>query len=311
MDEDKTELCSAVLPSSAKINLPHEKSSVCDPLMELPPELRAMIWKDCIVSEDKVLELNPSPRDLSTIVWAPPPLTRVSRAIRNETLAMFFANHVFLFSTHGLGPCLPILRRALTFLKLTNPGVRLDTFKLRIKGHMPLCMEDLVEYARIFGTFAAQLPIGPVPLLGLYQKDCAMLDSYSPISNLLALTGVVRARQDFASFLQDLADVGHSLQDGSPFSYTRYKDSIEGMFTEPGIERDHFRRWIIQDWLIALETTFKGARPKYWVHVVRSRGDVEAPKLPLHNASKIGRQYVSRSVSIPRVASLEGDFLHS
>lgn len=183
---------------------------------------------------------------------------------------MFFGQNTFLFAVHSFEPFFAILRRALTYLKITNPGRKLGGFRLEIKEHFPLQMTDLVEYARVFGFFAAQLPVGSVPLQGMYQANYERVLRGAP-DHFNTLVG----RKEFGAFLQDLASLGRELQAGNlPFHQVRYEKAIRDMIFEEGVGPEHFRRLVIWDGMEHLRRVRTGVKVPEWVQRARYRGTI-------------------------------------
>lgn len=263
------DLSSEPTTSASLENSPTVPKNMRSPLLNLPPELRNMIWQYSVVNENRMCTIRPTSQDFSCANWAPPPISRVCRETRSETSPMFLGQNTFVFSVSGFWPFFPILRRALTYFRATNPGRRLDGFVLEITSHYPVNMEDLVEYARIFGIFAAQLPEGLVPLRGIFERPSDLLDgSFEQV-------GVVKSRRNFSIFLQDLANIGRRLQEtGLPYDLARYEVAIRHMMIEDGIERDHFRRFIVWDTVQALHLGRRGIEVQPWVREVGNRGEI-------------------------------------
>ena len=73
------------------------------PLLALPPELREQIFSYAVFSSKPTVTFRLDKYQRETYEQASqPPLTRVSRQIRRESLPLYFENNAFVFHTEGL-----------------------------------------------------------------------------------------------------------------------------------------------------------------------------------------------------------------
>lgn len=73
------------------------------PLLALPPELREQVFSYAVFSSKPTVTFRLDKYQRETYEQASqPPLTRVSRQIRRESLPLYFENNAFVFHTEGL-----------------------------------------------------------------------------------------------------------------------------------------------------------------------------------------------------------------
>ena len=213
-------------------------------LLDLPPELRNIIYNHVLLSANlsHVLNLVPTPHNpSSTATWAPPPLCRVCTQLRLETLPIFYGCHTFRFTAASFYPYFPVLRRALAFLAATSPGVRLVKFELRMGGHYPVTLGSLVDFVRIFGVYRDQLPRGDftIEFLGEWRA------SGEPMI-------MEQRRAEFTTFLRDLSALGKSLGKQGDGNHGRCEQAVCEFFFEDGVDSMHYRRFVVWSSLVHL-----------------------------------------------------------
>lgn len=132
-------------------------------LLNLPRELRDRIFDEVVFPTGELgglpyqntkLRLPPAQSKQATCSWAPPPLARVCRQIRGESLAIFYKKARFTFEISQLETSLPVLRKALSYLHQTQPERVLEDFWINWMWLNVSRIEHFITIVQIFGTYS-------------------------------------------------------------------------------------------------------------------------------------------------------------
>jgi hypothetical protein len=144
------------------------------PLFRLPREIRDQIYLEVMGKGDddfisdtggqvrhELLVTDPlcAPRETNLAAWAPPPLARTSRQLRNEVLTLFRKKHDFVVRMPEIRTI--ILKMALDRLHVSQPEARLPNLTIALEEPTWLALGRLglvEEISNIVDLFGYHLP---------------------------------------------------------------------------------------------------------------------------------------------------------